>query len=222
MDTKDKIAAFNRYIAQQREEIVKLEARVREAPKEHRAYFDKQLAHARMRLAELKEQKKRPATLLTVEALLRDGSLKEGLERTLRVEGKEAFEARMPGLLAAVAAEQERINLEYFKRNDSQRDKAQKPRAIVDGGMGDLVAALVKKHPVDATPSELWPHMQNDIAVWFQCDCELIENDRNPRYEYEVESVKTLKSGAQRTSIYKRTLRFKYFEELLRKTREDD
>jgi hypothetical protein len=215
MDAKDRIAAIDRLIAQQMEYISTLEARLSARPD-----GEEQLENARLKLARLKEQKRTPATLLTVEHLLREGSLKESLKRAIRIEGEKNFYARAdPGLRAALDAEQERINREHFKRRDSQREKSRKRRVNVS----DLLANLIRRHADDATPLDLWPHMQSEIAEWFQCDCELLEDDKNPRYEYVATiEEKVLDGGSELVSTrqYKRKLSFKHFEGLLRKARQ--
>jgi hypothetical protein len=163
MDTKDKIAAIDRLIAQQMEYISTLETSVNARPD-----GEKQLENARMQLARLKEQKRRPATLCDSRApaarWLPQGKPKQSNTRR----GRKNFYVRAaPGLRAALDAEQQCINREHFKRKDSPRERPQQPRGRGDDGrtMRMLITDVAKENPHLRGLVDLWPHIVSAIEA---------------------------------------------------------
>lgn len=122
--TKNKITAIERYIVEQRDIIHDLEAKMlampADTPKAHREYHEQRLASERARLRELKAQKRKPGTLLMLDNFLPvDEATEQAMERI-------KLDPRNAEMVAALKAEQWRINQEYRERTTKARKSARK------------------------------------------------------------------------------------------------
>jgi hypothetical protein len=210
----EKIAIFKRSVAESK--------RHPDLPKPNPAYYKNQLADALDRLDELKAQKRKPSTLLTLGHLLLD----DGLERTKQVERQEKFpamfEKRHPGLLAALKAEQRRINVQHFEGNKAQREKAAQPRPRpVDASteykakfIENVIAKLLKYHR-DDTPNELWPQLHDEL--WETCSDHAGALRETTAHTYKY-NFGMLDDGKIRT--FRDTLTYTKFCKILRELRD--
>jgi hypothetical protein len=164
----------------------------------------KRLKHAHARLRELKNQKRRPGSLLTLAQLLRDEA---SLARAQR------FPHGSEHMLAALETERARIIEQHgsvsahFAHHDRQKQKAAKLRVKGDGGLtiGELVKKLARENPRDTPPLELWPSLAAAIAAEYG-DCVEEAGERGPLYRYRPWI------GGKRGEG---TITYKYFRQLL-------